>query len=201
MAATRVVLFDVMDTLVADPFFRGIESFFGCSRRELLGALNPGLWPRFERNEVDAAAFYAGMFRDGRPVDGDALQAWLRPRYAWLPGTRELVEALAAAEVPMGALSNYPVWMEWLDEELGLSRWLDLDHVSYRTGVRKPEPEAYLGACMRMGVQPAEALFVDDREENCAAARAVGLAAHRFDGAEGLAAALQAHGLLMGSAG
>lgn len=197
----RVVLFDVMDTLVADPFFRGIEDFFGCPRKELLQGLNPGQWPRFERAEIDMPTFLATMFRDGRAVDADALQAWLRARYAWLPGTEPLVRALHGAGVPLGALSNYPMWMEWLDAELGLSELLDLSHVSYRTGVRKPEPQAYLGACARMGVRPEQALFVDDRQENCDAARALGLATHRFNGAEGLARTLRQHGLLAAGEG
>jgi HAD superfamily hydrolase (TIGR01509 family) len=171
------VLFDVMDTLIEDPFFQGIEGFFGCSRLELLAAIDREVWPRFERGQLDAATFYRTMLRGDRPVDGAALEAWLAPRYRWRPGAREAVEALHAAGLPLGALSNYPVWMELLDQRCGLSRWLDLDHVSYRTGARKPEPAAWAGACARLGLAPGAILFVDDREANCAAAAAFGMQA------------------------
>jgi FMN hydrolase / 5-amino-6-(5-phospho-D-ribitylamino)uracil phosphatase len=193
--AIKVVLFDVMDTLVVDPFFNGIEEFFGCPRRELLGALTPDIWPRFERAEIDAATFYATMFHDGRAVDGVGLEAWLFARYRLIDGVQPLLDALSAARVPMAALSNYPSWYDLVERACGLDRWLDGAHVSFRTGVRKPEPDAYLGACARLGVAAHEALFVDDRELNCAAARAVGVAAHRFDGAEGLRDALASAGL------
>ena len=42
-------------------------------------------------------------------------------------------------------------------------------------GMRKPEPEIYALTLERLGVSPAEALFVDDIELNCDAARDLGI--------------------------
>jgi putative hydrolase of the HAD superfamily len=42
-------------------------------------------------------------------------------------------------------------------------------------GMRKPEPEIYELAVARLGVPADECLFIDDREDNCAGARAVGM--------------------------
>lgn len=195
-AGVRVVLFDVMDTLVVDPFFAGIEGFFGCDRASLLRGLAPGVWPRFETGELSAAQFYGAMFRDERTVDGDALEAYLRGRYRMIDGVLPLVQALAGREIPLAALSNYPIWWRMVAETTPLGELLDWSHVSCETGVRKPDAQAYLGACTRLGAAPQEALLVDDREENCEAARSLGLHAHRFVDAAGLAEALQAHGLL-----
>jgi putative hydrolase of the HAD superfamily len=44
-------------------------------------------------------------------------------------------------------------------------------------GMRKPEPEIYELTCERLGVPPAECLFVDDVEVNCQAAEALGMTA------------------------
>jgi putative hydrolase of the HAD superfamily len=46
--------------------------------------------------------------------------------------------------------------------------------------VRKPDPAIYLLACERLGVQPAEVVFLDDKEVAVEGARAVGMAAVRF---------------------
>ncbi len=200
-AKIRVVLFDVMDTLVVDPFFAGIESFFGCDRQSLLRGLAPGVWPRFETGELSADQFYAAMFHDGRSVDGAALEAFLRSRYRMIDGVLPLVEALAHREVPLAALSNYPVWWRMVAEVTPLGALLDWSHVSCETGVRKPDPQAYLGACARLGAAPSEALLVDDREENCRAARDHGLHAHRFTDAASLDAALRDLGLLAAGPG
>ncbi len=53
---------------------------------------------------------------------------------------------------------------------------------SHETGLLKPDPAACLQAAERLGVAPGDCLFVDDVEVNCAAARAVGMAAVRFEG-------------------
>jgi putative hydrolase of the HAD superfamily len=48
-------------------------------------------------------------------------------------------------------------------------------------GMRKPEPEIYELALERLdGIAAAECLFVDDFEENCAAASDLGMAAVHY---------------------
>jgi putative hydrolase of the HAD superfamily len=60
----------------------------------------------------------------------------------------------------------------------------------------KPDPQVYLDCLAELGVTAAEALFVDDKAANAEGARAAGLPAHHFTGADGLAATLRAHHLL-----
>lgn len=52
-ASRRVLLLDVMDTVVADPFFEHMPRFFGMSFQELLAAKHPDAWVRFERGVID----------------------------------------------------------------------------------------------------------------------------------------------------
>jgi putative hydrolase of the HAD superfamily len=47
-------------------------------------------------------------------------------------------------------------------------------------GFAKPEPEAYEIAASRLGVRLEECVFIDDREEYCEGARAVGMRAIRY---------------------
>ena len=75
----------------------------------------------------------------------------------------------------MYALSNYSCWYRLIDEKLGLSRYLDWRFVSCNTGIRKPDPEAYLGAARALEVSPADCIFVDDRRRNVDAAVKVGM--------------------------
>jgi putative hydrolase of the HAD superfamily len=49
--------------------------------------------------------------------------------------------------------------------------------ISGEVGMHKPQPEIYRLACERLGVEPPEAVFVDDLRENCAGAEAVGMTA------------------------
>jgi epoxide hydrolase-like predicted phosphatase len=49
--------------------------------------------------------------------------------------------------------------------------------ISGEVGLRKPEPEIYLLTCERLGLRPAECVFVDDVDLNVEAARALGIVA------------------------
>ena len=177
-----IILWDVMDTLVRDPFFTHMAGFFGLSFDELLRKKHPTTWRRFELGEVDEQTLYEQFFADGTPIDGPAFKRHVRDAYGWIDGIEPLLAELKASNVAMYALSNYPAWYRLIDERLQLSRYVDLRFISCETGVRKPAAEAYLGACRALGRAPAECLFVDDRAENCQAARAVGMGALQFQG-------------------
>ena len=59
---------------------------------------------------------------------------------------------------------------------------------SHEEGMQKPEPRFYALACERLGVRPAESLFLDDVEVCVAAARACGMRAILFrDNAQAIA--------------
>lgn len=47
--------------------------------------------------------------------------------------------------------------------------------LSYETGYIKPEPEAFLNIATKLGVEPGEAVMVDDQERIIAGARGAGL--------------------------
>lgn len=196
MPRPSVLLLDVMGTLVHDPFYVEIPRFFGMSLRELLAVKHPHAWVEFELDAIDEPTLLARFFADGRPVDGEGLRAAVRRAYRFLPGIEPLLQALVARGVAMHALSNYPRWYELIEDRLELSRYLQWSFVSCHTGVRKPDPAAYRHAARTLGVEPSACLFVDDREDNCAAAREQGMDAVRFTDASSLHDALAERGLL-----
>jgi HAD superfamily hydrolase (TIGR01509 family) len=194
--APRVLLLDVMDTLVHDPFHLEIPRFFGMTLRELLPRLRQGAWVDFELDALQEPEFFARFFADGQPVDGEGLRAAVRAGYRLLPGVEPLLDELRERGVPMHALSNYPRWYLLIEDALQLSRWVQWSFVSCRTGLRKPDPAAYRHASQTLGVEPSACVFVDDREPNCAAAREQGMHAVRFTDAAALRTALAHRGVL-----
>jgi HAD superfamily hydrolase (TIGR01509 family) len=57
--------------------------------------------------------------------------------------------------------------------------------ISGEVGLHKPQPAIFLLGAERIGVEPADCVFVDDLRENCAGAEAVGMTAILHRGAEG----------------
>lgn len=173
--AQTILLLDVMETLVSEPFRVSVPRFFGMSLEELLRVKDPRSWIEFEHGRLDEREYVATFFRDRRAVDLQALKAHMRDSYSWLDGTEALLADLDARGVPMHALSNYSQWFELIDEKLGLSRYLEWSFVSCVTGHRKPDAEAYLCACRALQLPPERFVFVDDRAENVEAAVALGM--------------------------
>lgn len=193
----KVLLLDVMGTLVHDPFFVEVPRFFGMTLDALVSSKHPTAWRAFELGEIDEVELGSRFFADGRAFDTEALKRTMRDAYRLLPGIESLLARLSAAGVPMHALSNYPPWYRLVEEAVGLSRFLTWTFVSCETGVRKPDPRAYLEAAHHLGVPPSACTFVDDVPANCEGAAATGMNAIHFTDAQGLEAALARSGFLV----
>lgn len=180
--APKVILWDVMDTLVVDPFRHVMPAFFGMTLAEMLAQKHPSNWGRFEKSELSEAEFLPAFFEDGRPFDCEGFKACVRGSYTWIEGIEPLLAALSARGVEMHTLSNYPEWYAWIEERLELSRYVRWTFVSCRTGLRKPDPTAYEHAAKQLGRAPEELVFIDDRRANCDAARSIGMSAIHFQG-------------------
>jgi len=66
---------------------------------------------------------------------------------------------------------------------------------SYELKLAKPDPAIYHAMLAKVGTKPEETLFIDDREENIEAARALGIKTHLFTTVEALIADLKGMGL------
>ena len=95
-----------------------------------------------------------------------------------LPGVVELLDALDSVGVPYGVASSSPA--DWVELHLGERGLLDRMRtvVSGDEVLRtKPDPTLYLLACERLGVDPADAVAVEDSVHGVTAARAAGMSA------------------------
>ena len=64
---------------------------------------------------------------------------------------------------------------EHMVSELGWLSRFDVLVWSYQLGIAKPDPAIYRYALEKLGTQPAETLFIDDKAENVEAAVALGM--------------------------
>ena len=107
--AHKLILFDVMDTLIADPFFRGFEKdLFGLEGgiKNLFAIKDQKSFIAFEKGEITEDQHFATYFTDRRECDGDTVINYMFRRYEWLPGMKELCTELQDAGVQMAACSN-----------------------------------------------------------------------------------------------
>ena len=191
--SVRAVIFDFGGVILTSPFdaFARYEADNGLPAGFLrrLNATDPdtNAWARLERNEVDLAGF-AELFEAeaaaaGQPIDGRAVLALLageiRP---------QMVEALRRCHdrLKTALLTNNFVPHDDPSEESDGGRgpvgpMADvLDHFdviveSSRVALRKPDPAIYRLVCDELGIEPTEAVFLDDLGVNLKPARAMGM--------------------------
>jgi putative hydrolase of the HAD superfamily len=178
----RAVLFDFGGVILSSPFeaFAHYEAANGLPDGFLrsINARNHhgNAWALLERNEVGfkefCALFEAEALEAGHPVDAAAviglLSGEVRP---------EMVEAVRRCRerCKTGLLTNNFVAPDGgiaLDDVLAL---FDVIIESSKVGVRKPDPHFYRMACDELGIEPAEAVFLDDLGINLKPAREMGM--------------------------
>ncbi|MFE6968260.1 HAD family hydrolase [Isoptericola sp. NPDC057653] len=86
----------------------------------------------------------------------------------------------------------------YMRDGLGYDALFDVSCYSHDLGAAKPDPAFFVEAARRIGADPSAILFVDDRQDNVAGARAAGLAAVCWtvdDGHAALLDLLAGHGV------
>jgi putative hydrolase of the HAD superfamily len=176
------VLWDFGGVITTSPFeaFARYEAAHGLPAGFLrsLNATNPhdNAWARFERGEVDieafAALFEAEAAAAGGKVDAMAVVGVLsgEVRPAMVEAVRRCHERMRTALLT----NNFLVGGRTVDYGDALDHF-DLVVESSRVGVRKPDPRFYTSACEQLGVDPADAVFLDDLGINLKGARALGM--------------------------
>lgn len=198
----RVLLFDMMDTLVADPFYREIRQL---AERELFFRWkDPQSYHDFERGEISEPEFFHKFYLPQTPPEileslpsAPKLKKRMFRFVKFLPGIPEILEWLKERSgIRLGVASNYSAWYKTvLKLRPEIENQFDYLFFSCEMGFRKPQPEFYRLVQESLervlpGLIPENILFVDDREENLRPAQELGWRIHRMCEATGLQRAL-----------
>jgi putative hydrolase of the HAD superfamily len=198
----RAVLFDAGETLVHPaPSFpelftrvlstRGIERspeavieasravfhrFSEAARDNDLWTTSPEASARFWKS------VYARMIRelDIGAADGlaDTLyEAFTDQRnYALFDDVAATLDALEAAGLALGIVSNFEAWLEDLLGSLGVRERFAVRVISGREGIEKPDPRIFTLAIERLGIDARDVAYVGDNPEfDIAPAHALGM--------------------------
>jgi putative hydrolase of the HAD superfamily len=198
----RAVLFDAGETLVhpAPSFpelFAGVLSTRGIERSpEAVIEASRAVFHRFSEAARDndlwttspeaSARFwksvYARMIRelDIGAADGlaDTLyEAFTDQRnYALFDDVAATLDALGAAGLALGIVSNFEAWLEDLLGSLGVRERFGVRVISGREGIEKPDPRIFTLAIERLGIDARDVAYVGDNPEfDIAPAHALGM--------------------------
>ncbi len=157
--------------------------------------------PALDKGKLTGLAFWQKLLRDaGLALDPEKVKElnrldarlWTTENPGMLAWQLELKKRglLTAILSNMGedVLASVEREFDWL-------RRFDTLVWSFQVGMVKPDPAIYCHLLQELGLQPEEALFLDDRRVNVEAAQALGIKAIHFSTVERLRAELIAAGM------
>ena len=133
------------------------------------------------------------LFTKPRPFTPKAVMEAIEAESQLLPNTAMpiLQELHTRKEVRMGQLNNESRELNDMRlERFGLKQYLSVFFCSGYVGLRKPAPSIYRLALEVLQAPASEVIFIDDREKNADAARALGIHAICYSGPDALRASL-----------
>lgn len=187
----RAVIWDFGGVFTSSPFeaFARYEADH-CLPQSFIRGVNAAnsdanAWAKLERSEIDADTFDA-LFADesarlGHAVSGHDVLALLagEVRPAMVTALQRCREELKCACITNNAKVGQGPGMtldrKKSDEVAKIIELFDLVIESSKVGFRKPDAEIYRIACRELGIEPSEAVYLDDLGINLKPARAMGM--------------------------
>jgi putative hydrolase of the HAD superfamily len=194
VAGIRAVVFDIGGVIQDSPL-HAIARYeadhalpTGAINRTVVAAGEAGAWSRLERGELTVEAWCAPFERDcrahGLAVNATRLMQYIAAAGRERPIMLRAVRRLRERGLRVGALTN-----NWATEAAPagphpIARHFDALVESRAVGMRKPDPRIYRLICERLGVEPSQAVFLDDIGANLKSARALGMRTIKVDDPE-----------------
>jgi epoxide hydrolase-like predicted phosphatase len=150
-----------------------------------------GLLRRLEVGELDEDTFSAA-FGPLLGIPPERYEGLVDRLFAGMEPEDSMVEALRrarAAGLKTGLISNS--WGRGRYDRSSFEELFDGVVISGEVGLHKPQPQIFELGAERVGLPPSRCVFVDDLQENCEGAEAVGMVAVLHRGADSTLARLE----------
>ncbi|MGH2607632.1 MAG: HAD-IA family hydrolase [Tepidiformaceae bacterium] len=191
MTVYSAAIFDIGGVLTHSPVTR-IQQF--CAEQAIpddvryaVFAPDDGPWSRFERSELTRDEFAVEFDRhvtpSGTAARGVPFMEWFFQGFGERPEMVAVVKHLRG-KVKLGSITNNVARDEPAQRRtsgIDVQSLFDVVVESAIEGMRKPDPRIYRLACERLGVEPPEAIFLDDLGSNLKGAKALGMHTIKVD--------------------
>lgn len=188
----RAVVFDFGNVVCRfDPmiFVRGVAPRSSIPVQELARILknSADLFTDYETGRISSGTFFELMcVRCGLTCTEEQFVSAFASIFTPIPETFALLRFLHG-KVRLGLLSNTSDWhFRYGIAPTGILPLFDAVTLSYEVGVMKPDPAIYHDVLEKLRLPAAACVFIDDLEENAAAAAAIGMHGIHYVGHEDL---------------
>ena len=189
----KAIIFDIGGVLVTD-VTRELREYLADKLELSYSRVSKAFfqrWPEYKTAAIGADEFWEAFSRDlGVNLDVGQLQPISNSMIREIDDMLTFARALKR-KYKLGIISNNTnVWDRYARTTFHLEEIFDAILTSNEFKKPKPDKEIYEACLEKLDVKPAEAIFIDDKEENISAAKELGMGAIHFENPEQLKEAL-----------
>lgn len=187
----KSVIFDFGGVIAEEGFVKGLRVIGRRYSKDPEEVLRVGGSLSYETGFVYGKATereFWSAFRQhtGIAAPDDELREVVLSRFTLRPRVLELARSLKEAGFVTVILSDQTNWLEEIDGRTPFFYLFDKVFNSYKMGISKRDPAIFALVLQELGLEPPQAIFIDDRNENVMRAASVGLKAILYRDEENL---------------
>ena len=175
----RNIIFDLGRVLINWDPESFIDSIFGDNKQKamfILGLLNTKEWADWDRGILDQSEILAILSSDEAKKHWEYFIGQIPKYLVPIPEGVDLFNQVCDKGYNVYLLSNYSKsFYEQTAATYDFLKRVNGAVISYQVNRVKPEPEIYQILLSRFGLKAEESLFIDDREENIQAGKALNI--------------------------
>ena len=181
----RAVLFDFGGVVAEEGFLEGLRAIGRKNR------LDPDQFFAVADSLIYETGYLVGSAREdvfwnavrkktGISGDDAAFRREILSRFVIRPAVLSKVDVLRSRGFIVAMLSDQTNWLDEIDGKISLFRHFDRVFNSYHIRRSKRDASVFPHVCAALGVNPEEALFIDDNPKHIERARSMGLRTLHF---------------------
>jgi len=183
----KTIYFDLGNVLVdvnKEVALKIFAAELNASRQSLLNFPDSEIEKKYETGEIDTERYLQGLkdyFKLDEELSYQYLKKIWRQPFTIIADSVEILDKVREQTNVVLLSNTNPLHIDAVDSKYpDLLDRFDDKIFSFTAGASKPDPKIYDFALNKVGVNPAQALFIDDLEENIAAAEEKGIDSHLF---------------------
>jgi len=177
----KSIIFDVGRVLVTDVplkmIAKDLSVRFSIPEDELHSYLYPNQhWTLLTLGKISEDEYWEHFLKASKvKVDKKELKERVRSELRPI-GENVKIVPLLKSQYQLAILSNHSrEWSQFMTKEFDFFNYFDQIIFSCDVGLRKPDPRIYKLALTKLGSEPEECLFIDDKKRNTDGAEKVGM--------------------------
>ena len=195
------VVFDLSGVIFTEgfkPACRRIATTFTLNEKAVSESLLGEPASRYRLGEEEPAVFWRGFAETFGVQEVELAKKLFFDSYSLRGEAVEFVTRVRTVAKTAFFTFSPPDRAAYHEEKYSFLQYFDAGFYTSDVGAKKSDPVAYERLCGKLGAEPSEVLFIDDKEEYLQAAKAAGLHVVKFDlawGFENVASALRKLGI------